>query len=262
MKLYSTPLTLLTLALLLSSCYTPQAIIKVEPNVSENIFWYQGQPIAEAKKDSVITRAAFSHVNGQFFLFDVEVFNEKDTPILVSPEMMSLYVSKEFRIPAMDPEKIILSKAIKASKDEARRKNNTIIAGVVLVGAAVAVAANNSNNDNDSDNDDYQSSYYEDDNYTDENINTLTDVALPLIAMSVDFHQERILSTQINTIPSTEHISFWEQATLRKTTLRPGESIRGLVAFTRHSSSQLSLHIPIQKTEFEFLFNQQSYQPH
>ncbi len=157
-KIYKTTLFIGLSMLLLNSCFSPQLIIKVQPSSNENVFWYEGQPIAEAKKDSIVTRAAFSHISGEYYIFDIEVFNEREQPFLVSPEDMFITISESLKLPAMDPEKIIFSMEMEASRIEARQKNAAIAAGVLVVGTAIALAVSDTDNGNSYDND-----YYDDD---------------------------------------------------------------------------------------------------
>lgn len=243
----------------LSACFSPQPIIRLEPSVSENVFWHEGQPIAEAKKDNIVARAAFSHFSDQYYIFDVEVFNEGEHTFLVNPATMSITNSGNYKFPAMDPEKVIFSMEMEASKQAARQKKIAIAAAVLVVGTAIAVAVSGSDGANDDiyyyDYDDDYADYYDDDQ------NAVVDLVLPSISWGVDFHNQAVLSTMINTIPFASEMDFWTGAALRKTTLRSGESIRGLVAFPRQNTANLWLTIPLNNANFEFLFNQKAYRP-
>lgn len=254
LKTYCNLLLFLGFGLLLTGCFTPQKIIRIAPEAQENIFWYQGQAIAEKKQDSVIVRAAFSHSDRNYLLFDVEVFNEKDSPILVSPEVLSLKTPSDYLLPAIDPEAIILSQEMRASQQEANAKNAAIVGGVVLVGAAVVAATSDSDADSDTDSD------YDSDDY--DALNFAADVVVPSIAWGLSFHQDPILTEYPESLPTADHISFWQDIVLRRTTLRPGEHIRGLVAFPRYdNTATLEMNVPIEKDNFRFLFTQRLYQP-
>lgn len=249
------PLFLSVLIMLLSSgCFTPHQIVRVAPEAQENIFWHQGQAIAEKKQDSIIVRAAFSHAEHKYLLFDVEVFNEKETPILVSPEALSLLTPSKYHLPAIDPEAVILSMEMRASQQEANAKNAAVAGSVILVGAAVAVAVSSDDSPNYEDNDTDEAVY--------DALSFTADVVLPAIAWGVHFHQDPILSEYPEALPSPQELIFWQDIVLRRTTLRPGESIRGLVAFPRYDNTQqLELIFPIEQDEFRFLFTQKLYQP-
>ncbi|MGH1436282.1 MAG: hypothetical protein ACRBG0_17680 [Lewinella sp.] len=252
LRIYTNLLLLMGMSLLFTGCFTPQKVIRIAPEAQENVFWFQGQPIAEKKQDSVIVRAAFSHTDRKYLLFDIEVINEKDFPILVSPEVLSLKTTNGYQMSALDPEDVILSMEMRASQKEANAKNAAVAGGIVLVGAAVVAAT--SDNDSGSDN------YYDNDAL--DALEFAVDVAVPTIAWGLSFHQDPILTEYPEALPSSEQLLFWQEIVLRRTTLRPGESIRGLVAFPRFDNTQsLKLTIPLENDSFEFLFTQKLYQP-
>lgn len=242
------------LLFLCSGCFTPHKIVRVAPEQQENIFWHQGQAIAEKKQGSVIVRAAFSHAQHNYLLFDIEVFNEKETPILVTPEALSLITPNDYQIPAIDPEAVILSMEMKASQQEANAKNAAVAGGIIVVGSAVAVAVSSDGGDYRDDGTDAEVIY--------DALSFTADVVLPTIIWSAQFNQDPILSEYSEALPSTQELIFWQDIVLRRTTLRPGESIRGLVAFPRFdNTAQFELAFPLEKDEFRFLFTQKLYQP-
>lgn len=253
MKIYPLLSILLVAALMFSGCFTPQPIVRVAPEASENVFWHQGQAIAEQKIDSIVGRAAYSHVNRDYLVFDVEFFNETSSPMLIDPAMFYLRTPANFQSRAVDPERIIFSMEMDASRQEARAKNLAIAGGVVVVAAAVAVATSD---DGDGDNNDYV------DNYT--TADAIIDVAdgVGMIAWGLTFHQDPILSVSPNVFPETNDVLFWQEVALRKTTLMPDQNIRGLVAFPRlDDNNAFSLIAPIEEKRFDFLFEQQLYRP-
>ena len=252
LKIYAKVTLLLVFGVFLTGCFTPQKVVRIAPEAQENIFWYQGQAIAEKKQDNVIVRAAFSHTDRKYLLFDVEVFNEKNAPILVSPEVFSIKTPNGYQMPAFDPEAIILSMEMRASQQEANAKNAAVVGGVVLVGAAVVAATSDHGSGSDSN--------YESDDY--DALLFAADVVVPTIAWGLSFHQDPILTEYPAAFPSSEQLLFWQDIVLRRTTLRPGESIRGLVAFPRFdSATSLEVNVPLEKDNFLFLFTQKLYQP-
>lgn len=244
--------------LVFNACYAPKPLVRISPDQEENVFWHQGQAIAESRQDDIVARAAFSHFHGDYALFDVELINESEHTFLLDPKDLSITSDKGTRIPAIDPEMNIFSMQMEASRQEARRKNNAIIAGAVAVTAVVAVAVATS--------DDSPSSAQTDNNARsiEQSYNTVdlaVDVLSPAVALAIDFRRGELLSHEAAALPSTNTLEFWENIALRKTTLRPGDVVRGLVGFHKHASKNLLLKIPAHTTEFEFLFQQQVYQP-
>ena len=238
-----------------SACVVPQKVIRMEPDTQENVFWYQGQAIAEKKQDSIISRAAFSHANREYLIFDLEIFNEQSRPILVSPEVMTLASETGAPRRAIDPEQMLLSLEVQESRREADAANAAIAGGVILVGAAVAVAVSDANDDSDGDGwtndvDDFTA------------VDVVTEAVLPAAVIALDFHQDRILSSPVSSLPATDEILFWQDVVLRRTTLRPGEHIRGLVAFPRFDEvRELILTVPIEREQFVYRFTQRVFQP-
>ena len=245
MKKYKFGLFSILFMSIFSSCYVTQPIVQIQPNSNEYVFWHEGEPIAEEKIDSIVALAAFSHVSGEFYVFDVEIFNDSEAPVLVAPEDMYISISGNYRIPSVDPRKMILSMQKEAEEAKKRRKNAAIVTGIFIVAAVVAVVITNKNSSNNSDN----SRSYDDD------WNIANDVVLPIV-WGLEFHDQAVLSTNINSIPLTSDLAFWRNAALQKTTLKAGESIRGLVAYPRHLAPNLLLTIPVENVQFEFMFDQ------
>lgn len=247
---------LLYLALSSSACVVPQKVIRVEPDQQENVFWYQGQAVAEKKQESIVVRSAFSHANREYLIFDVEVFNEGDQPILVSPEVMSITSTSGSKRRAADPENMLLSMEMQQSRQEANAANAAIAGGVLLVGAAVAVAVSD-DGENLSDND---GDGWVDDTY--DAADVIVDAVLPAISIGLSFHQDPILSSPVDALPAPDEAYFWQEVVLRRTTLRPNEHIRGLVAFPRlDDTRELTLEVPVEREDFIFKFVQRLYQP-
>lgn len=238
--------------LLLTGCFTPRVVIRMQPGESENVFWSNGQAIAEQVQDSVIARAAFSHATPEYLIFDIEVINQSGSSILVAPEKLFIATPQNFQLPAIDPERQLLSMEISASQQEARAKNAAVATGVIAAGAIIAVAATS---DGDSGNeDDYDDDY--------DVVDAAVDVAVPALYLGAAFRQEAILSSPISAIPLPFDAIFWSDYTLRKTTLRPDDSVRGLVAFSRFDQTdRFALTLPLEELKFKFSFEQVLIQP-
>jgi hypothetical protein len=215
------------------------------------VFWHQGQAIAEDKRDSMIARAAYSHANRDYLIFDVEFFNESSYPCLVSPEKLMLITDANFQLRAADPERILFAAEMDASRREARTKNWAVASGIALTTAAV-VAATSSDNDDAVDDFDYDA------------VDATLDAAegLSMVAWGISFHQDPVLSVAPDVLPTTDHPAFWQDVALRRTTLMPGAQIRGLVAFPRATDAPaFTLDMPLECTHFSFRFTQRIFQP-
>ncbi|MEM6398251.1 MAG: hypothetical protein AAF741_18010 [Bacteroidota bacterium] len=245
-----------TVLIFASACFTPEAVVRIHPERGENVFWHEGQPIAEQSKSDIMMRAAYSHATDDYLVFDIEVFNDRRSSVLISPEDLILTSPKSnIRIPARDPETVMLNMEIDASRKEANAKNAAVVSAVVMIGAAIAVAS--------ADNAAAEASGLAD-NLADDVIEAttfVTDIGAP-IAASIAFRQNNPLSTPVEEIPHTDNYFFWQDVALRKTTLGFGESTRGLVAFPRNDTfDRFVLGAPIADVFFSFLFEQRLYKP-
>ncbi|MEL6394135.1 MAG: hypothetical protein AAFR97_15435, partial [Bacteroidota bacterium] len=137
----------------------------------------------------------------------------------------------------------------------ANSKNAAVLGAVAMIGAAVAVASA----DNAVEAESGVADNLVDDVY--EATTFISDVALP-IALSFSFRKNDPLSTPVEEIPHTDNYYFWQDVALRRTTLRSGESTRGLVAFPRSDDfDQLILETLVENVNFSFSFEQRLYQP-
>ncbi|HKK75627.1 MAG TPA: hypothetical protein VJ953_11185 [Saprospiraceae bacterium] len=243
-------------SILFSSCFVPREVIRIAPDESERVFWHQGQAIAEAQLDNIIARAAYSHANRDYLVFDVEVFNESDQPCLLSPENFSLTTAQNLRLRAADPEKEMFALDMNSSRNEARAKNWAVAGGVALATAAVVAAVSSDGADNI---DGLVGDGY---NAVDASLDLAAGVAN--IAWGLSFHNDPVLSVPANVLPPIGSYDFWQSVALRRTTIMPGSSIRGLVAFPRNkqrTAGTLLLDVPLECAVFRFRFTQMNFQP-
>lgn len=225
-------------ALSLSSCFTPQRILQVEAETSENIRWNYGRQVIRLQSDSIEAEIFFDTHTKKYLVFDVEVTNWSSRDILVSPEEIYLHWGEnDPKIPALDPELEIFGKKMKASKQEAAAKNLAVIAGVAAVATVVAVAAatNDSGNNNNQENNN--------------NFSTVTFVSTDVVPPP----------------PSTylpPDMAFWEELSLRKTTLAKGYKVGGKVVFPRVDGyPYFNVSIPADGRVLTAHFKQRVFQP-
>lgn len=244
------------LSLLLSACFAPRQVIRIAPEESEKVFWHQGQAIAEVEENQILARAAYSHANRDYLVFDVEVFNESDRSCLLSPENFSLMTAQDLRIRAANPEVEMFSMDMDASRREALTKNWAIVGGVALVAGAVAVAAS-------SDGEGATTNGYVDDSY--DVVDAGLDLAegVSMVAWGLSFRSDPVLSVSPDVLPEIASYDFWQNVALRRTTIMPGASVRGLVAFPRKTATEgsLLLAVPLECAIFSFRFKQRNFQP-
>lgn len=252
----------IVLAVSLSSCAVPQAVVRVEPTVDQKVRWDYGQAIVEKSVDSLFGRAAFDHAEKEFLVFNVDVTNLSQRDMLVAPELFYITTSTGTRYFALDPEKQLFSMEVQENVREANTKNAAVLAGVVAAAAVTAVVVseikdakeirnNNSNSNN------------ENRNNNRDNTNFLLSVPLVINSSSADrsIAQSNIDNFEPNR-PTIRDRDFWMDYTLRKTTLAPGEKARGKVLFSRQDAlKDFLLMLPVEQSVFSFGFKQKVFQP-
>lgn len=257
----STVLYVLILAGALNSCAVPQAVIRMEPAADQQVRWDYGQAIVEKSVDSLFGRAAFDHAEKEYLVFNVDVTNLSQKDQLVAPEQFYLTTNTGTRYFALDPEKQLFSMEVQENVREANAKNAAVLAGVVAVAAVTAVAVSeikdnqNDRNNNNSNNNENRN------NLNSSGTDILLSVPLVLNATPAPYVAPPIDNFEPNA-PTTRERSFWMDYTLRKTTLAPGEKVRGKVLFRRQDALRdFLLMLPIEQTVFSFGFKQKVFQP-
>jgi len=251
------------LALSLSSCAVPQAVVRVEPTVDQKVRWDYGQAIVEKSVDSLFGRAAFDHAEKEFLVFNVDVTNLSQRDLLVAPELFYITTSTGTRYLALDPEKQLFSMEAQENVREANAKNAAVLAGVVAAAAVTAVVVSEIKDAKEIRNNNNSNSNNENRNNNQSNTNFLLSVPLVLNSSSAD---QSIAQSNIDNIepnrPTTRDRGFWMDYTLRKTTLAPGEKARGKVLFSRQDAlKDFLLMLPVEQSVFSFGFKQKVFQP-
>lgn len=224
-------------ATLLSSCFVPRTVVKIDADTPD-VTWSYGRQIVEHTQDSLSAKVYFDTYNKSDLIFDVEVVNRSGRKVLVSPE--DIYLKCEggnVRRNAADPEKVLLNEAIERSRQDANAKNLAVALGVATVATVVAVAATDSGGGGSGGGDvnNIGNSFVIVNNY----------VAPPLPAPSLP--------------PSTD---FWANFSLRKTTLEPDFKVGGKVVIARYDECQLlEVFVPVGETTLKARFKQQIIQP-
>ena len=258
---------LFVLAISFSSCAVPQAVVRMEPAADQNIRWDYGQAIVEKSVDSLFGRAAFDHAEKEFLVFNVDVSNLSQRDQLVAPEQFYITTATGTRYFALDPEKQLFSMEVQENVREANAKNAAVLAGVVAAAAVTAVVVSeikdNKDNNNSNNNNNNNNNNNENRNNNQDNTNFLLSVPLVINANSANqsIAQQNIDNFEPNR-PTTGDRGFWMDYTLRKTTLAPGEKVRGKVLFRRQDTlKDFLLMLPVEQSVFSFGFKQKVFQP-
>jgi len=227
MKIYHSIIFVVLLSTL-TSCFSPKPVMRFKPEETQTT-WDKGKEYVSYKKGDYEVHSSYDGNNEKYIMFDIEIVNTKGVDFLVAPEDIKLYtgswddvtqsvIYNNTPISAVDPEIELLKIDMDNSKAEASRKNGQIAAAAIFAAAIpLAIVASNSDMNNN-----HNESY-----------NTVTNTDLVDagvdVALSTTAINEMNQENQIISLNDSKNV--WETASLRKTTLSPGYSIRGLVFF-------------------------------
>lgn len=228
-------------AVLLTAC-SPKPIISMRGDENQSHEWNYGKQILINRSGDFEARVFFDTYTKNHLIFDVEIVNLGGDTILVSPEKFYLTANTGATIHqrnSKDPEEEILNSKIKQSRREASERTAALIAGTAAVAGVVALAASDDKGQNNSDEED-----------TDNNETHLTIIDVnPVVPVP-----------EVNVLPPD--ILFWEDYSLRKTTLAPGYKVRGKVVFERIDEARnITLHFPVGPSEMKVNLVQQLIKP-
>ena len=242
-------LVLLTAIILSSILFTncsvhPDAVMKLTPEHID-LDWFKGKQISTLNNDSISILISFDRTLNNNYLFDVEVTNNSDQKIIVSPELFNYKVTKKIKneiltdtpISALDPEvKVMeLQKSYSLHKSEMETQNMFYALGYFLQFANQTKALVTNDVELSQDTDERTRRMREDE---------LLD----------DVRNQRIQQSLSNSS------YFWEMLALRKTSLKKNQSISGKVFFPIDESAKtLEFFFPIDENELRITFNQEEF---
>jgi len=227
--------------LLLASCSTPKAIIKLKPQ-SDKTTWFYGQEFTGDSVFGIVAKIAFDQIENPWYTFDLEITNRSNMDFLVDPSTMFVVPLDAYNKPlgtdtiyAVDPEQKIGEFDRNISINAAKRKNQW---GLSLLAAGIDIATG--------------IAVLTDDNPRNDNLRT---DLLPLaLANGVENKFEAIDLNQLRDI--------WKQTTLRKTTLEKGFTLHGkLLVPIVPKASYLQFNIPVDNELIRINFMQVKIAP-
>lgn len=260
MKTYKIAISIAALAML-TSCFSPKPVMRFKPEETQTT-WEKGKEYVSYKKGDYEVHASYYGNNEKYIIFDIEVINSKGVDFLVAPEDIKLYtgcwdnvsqnvIYDNIPIHAIDPEAELLKIDMDNSRAEAAQKNSQV-AAVAIFAAAIPLAIVASNTDMKNSNSNGSNNSV---NNTDL-VEAGVDLALGATAINQMGAENQIISLNDNR-------NMWETASLRKTTLSPGYSIRGLVYFPvpNLSTRKVYFDVPTPDGAISFKYNFLLYYP-
>ena len=236
-----------TATIFITNCSVPpESIIKLDPE-SEQSDWYKGKEIAILTNDSITIRISYDRNINHNYIFDTDITNHMQNPVLVEPEKFYYEPNKEkskqgeklSHVNAKDPELVILdlqrSFSLHRSNVETQSMFYSLGYFIQFVGQTKALVTNDQELSNRIE---HQTNKLEQDKLINEVKNRNVSEAL------------------------SASLDLWEVLALRKTTLYKNESISGKVFFPANKfASTLEVHFPIDNYELKINYNQTIINP-
>ena len=229
------------LLLLLASCATPKAMLKLKPQ-SDKTSWFYGQEFTGDSVFGIIAKVAFSEVEHPWYTFDIEITNRSNMNYLVDPARIFIVPLNAKAEPlngdtiyAVDPEQKIAEIDKDLAENSANRRNQL---GLTLFAAGIDIATG--------------IAALSDDNPRNDHIRT--DLFPLALAAS---EENKFEAVDLNQLRDT-----WKQTTLRKTTLEKGFTIHGkLLVPVCPNASYVQLNIPVDNELIRINFMQVKFFP-
>ena len=197
------------LLLLVGACVSPRPIVQLSPTQPESS-WFYGKKVMTQQKDRLYASLMFDRIVDGQVIMAVELVNRSDNTVLVAPEhffyegFRADTTSLDRLVYAFNPE-IELREINKALSQARADRTNGRIADVVLATAGVALSAA---------------------------------LSSPAAVGEGEIYNNAAFSVTFGMSGDSDDVVFlnqlrqeWEQQTLRKTSLAPGQAVRGNVVF-------------------------------
>jgi len=240
-------LPLFLLFLLLLSC-SPSPVLRLSPLANETS-WLDGKEFATISADSIEAAVAFESMDAKLIVFEVEITNRSEQPVLVSPEKfyslplfspqdtMSFPTSAQAGF-AIDPESKILDIDKQISREKASystMEGVDLIFGLLGVVAAIATIGQEK---------------------TEEEIKQEQQQRRELEILD----REQEINHKNNLAKLQNEKVQWTSSALRRTTLNPNHTTIGKVYFpANYKARYIKLCLPIGKTRLQIVFAQRKH---
>jgi hypothetical protein len=234
-------------AFVLASCST-QKILHLKPIASETR-WIDGREAIKQEKNGLKIVTAYDGMFEKYLTFDTEITNTSEHGITVTPsDFYTLWLNSQNDslrddlgrpqyFYALDPVEKAQQAQQQLKAEEARYKRASIFNLLFAVGTVVVAATTKSDNNSDA--------------------IRKANIASDLINLTV----AKQAIDQNRLITQSEKLHYekgnWQAETFRKTSLAPGQSIRGRVyVIGNEKAAVVKLHYPFANDNFVFVFGQ------
>lgn len=232
-----------------SGCVAPEPVLRLTP-LAQNVLWIGGMAAVIQEGSSARVAAAFVRQQGDLVSFRVEVENTANTPILVGPS--NFYYATCTRSAdnrnrqcgparwAVNPEKVLLDLDIARSRQKASSMNGeALMAPLLFLSLGAALVGTGSHD------------------------HRATSLALHSAALAGNALDASQLEDNQQASTYEMERANWETASLRKTTLLPGNRVAGLVYVARDvAANEVSLQMQLGDEVLTFRFSQFAIDTH
>jgi hypothetical protein len=217
------------------ACATPGPIVRLQPRNDDDVIWVAGRAVLAAEKDGVRVAAAFDEQVQGAVGFRVEVENQTDAPVDVTPRRM-IFVScrdeshcSDWRR-VIDPEKILEGLDAQRAREQAEASNDATLGATLMFLSVTSDVAGLASHDR--------------------HATCATCSAAAASDAAASRHADAI-----NGIENERDL--WSTAALRRTTLMPGRGLAGQVYIPVDPDARLVwLEVQIGGRRFPFWFRQ------
>lgn len=245
--------------LLLSGC--APSVHQLRP-VSGDVAQFDGRPVTKSEQSGIVVVASFERLDMQYVALDIEVKNQTDRPIEVNPADFHYAALNENQdslrnrinpvyglvYSAADPQREARLVTVKQAQEEKRLRTARIINTVLLVAAVASDVASSTSARNTRDYGRWVNNRVAHNNM------------YQMVAMKRAIDH----GTFANRMQRYEYETYrWKELALRRTTVPPGESVRGLVYLPLYKDAHyLKLGFPVPENEpVSILFRQEQVKP-
>jgi hypothetical protein len=240
-KIY--PLLVLLTVIFIAGCIRPYPLYNLIPAENYNSRWLLGSEYVTISENDIIASVAYLNSESDLLVFDMEVINASVEDILVTPEIFyynilaSKFEDDTLKVMAIDPEKrlMFINKAL--SRQNASLSNQMISNIIMETTSLIGDVADP-----------------DDKTPQEQQLDLQQDMEREVKA----FRDENRIRNQINALKNQQN--YWASEVLRRTTLKPGDAVRGKIFFpAKRDIKKLQLVVKIEDHQFDLVFDQQKF---